>query len=507
MSAAAPSSPAEVAALALAELHRRRSLAADVGGAEARERAHARGSLTAPERLDALLDPGSDVHFGSLFHSDDLAAAEETFGDGELCGFGRIDGRWVAYFASDPRVKGASGGPATMRKAEAFRNLVERAALPLVYLMQGGGARIDDVMTSGFIMAPGTGMGARQVFPRRGVRLTAVLGAYYAPWNVAHADFSVMTATSNISLTAPPLVLVGTGQQVTAEELGGADVQRRVTGQIDAVVDDERAALTMLRRAFAYLPSRAGEPAPIVATDDPADRSCPELHDIVPTRLSRAYDVKAVIETIVDRGSFLEYAPDFARNMVTGLARVDGRTVAVMANQPKVMAGVIDVNSVHKARKLLRLCDDLGLPLVSLVDTPGVLPTREQEHQRLMSLLYDHGAARLRPRVPKVVVVLRKGVGFALQVMSAGDPEALTFVWPNSQICFTGVEACVRVVHRRQLETADDPQSLMEQLAARYAGMSAPWSGAELGYLDDVIDPAETRAKVSRGLEVTAWRA
>lgn len=490
----------------LAELHRRRQLAAHVGGDEAVATAHRRGLLTPPERLALLLDRGSEMHFGTLFHSDDLSVAEQTFGDGEQCGFGTIDGRPVAYFASDPRVKGASAGPATMRKAEQFRHVVEKAALPVVYLMQGGGARIDDVMSAGFIMAPGTGMGARKLFPRRGALLTAVLGAYYAPWNVAHADFSVMTEASNISLTAPPLVLVGTGQQTTPEELGGSDVQRRITGQIDAVVPDEHAALAMVRRVFSYLPSHARAAAPVVDTGDDRDRPCPELHDIVPLEMRRGYDVRKVIASIADRGSFLEYAPDFAKNVVTGLVRLDGRTVVVMANQPMAMAGVIDVNAVVKMRKALGLCGDLGLPLLSLVDTPGVLPTREQERQRLMTVLYQHGVDRLRPTVPKAVVVLRKGVGFALQVMSAGDPEAITFVWPNSQICFTGVEACVRVVHRREIESADDPAARIAELAEYYTGRSAPWEGARLGYLDDVIDPAETRSRVIRALEVTRWR-
>jgi acetyl-CoA carboxylase carboxyltransferase component len=488
------------------ELRRRRALASNVGGAAAVERAHKRGLLTAPERIERLLDPGSQVKFGTLFHSDDIEQADDTYGDGELCGFGTIDGRWVAYYASDPRVKGASGSPATMRKSDAFRNVVERAALPLFYLMQGGGARIDDVMSPGFILAPGTGMGARRYFPRRGAFLTAVLGSYYAPWNVAHADFSVMTGGANISLTAPPLVRVGTGQEVTPQELGGAAVQATVSGQIDAVTDDETTALALLRHAFSYLPSRSGADPPTAHNDDPVERSCPELYAIVPERMAQPYDVKHVIKAIVDRDSFLEYAPEFARNMVTGLARFGGRTVAIMANQPMVAAGVIDVNAVHKARKLLCLCGDFGLPLLSLVDTPGVLPTKEQEHRRLMTFLYESGVTRLAATGPKAVVVLRKGVGFALQVMSAGDPEAITFVWPNSQICFTGVEACVRVVHRAELEASRDPDALMGRLSTHYRDLSAPWVGARLGYLDDVIDPAETRTKVARALEVTRWR-
>ena len=196
-----------------------------------------------------------------------------------------------------------------------------------------------------------------------------------------------------------------------------------------------------------YLPSQARAEPPVIDVGDPPGRMCPELRDIVPTLLNRAYDVRDVIRVVTDRESFLEYSPRFARNLVTGLARIDGRTVVVMANQPSVMAGVLDVGAVIKAHKALTLCVELGLPLVSLVDVPGVLPTKEQEQRRIMTALYEHGVLRLRARVPKVAVVLRKGVGFGVMAMTAGDPEAITFVWPGAQICFTGVEACVRVVH------------------------------------------------------------
>lgn len=474
-----------------------------MGGQAAIDRAHSRGSLTAPERLDLLLDPGSQVPFGRLFHSSDLSQADVTYGEGELDGFGTIGGRWVAYFASDPRVKGASGGPADFRHAETFRNVVEKAALPLIYLMQGGGARIDEAMSSKFVAFPATGMGARKVFPRRGLFLTAVLGSYYAPWNVAQADFSVMTESSNLSLTAPPLVFVGTGQNVTADELGGAQVQARISGQIDAVVPDEVAALDMIRTIFEYLPSRAGAASPIVDRGDPPERSCPDLYDIVPPALNQAYDIRRVIRSIVDHDSFIEFAAQFARNMVTGLARMNGRTVLIMANQPMFLAGVIDAAAVVKLKKVLGLSHDFDIPLVSLVDTPGVLPTKEQEHQAVMTSLYEHGMRRLRSRAPKVTVVLRKGVGFAIGAMSGGDPEGMTFAWPDSQICFTGVEACVRVVHRREIEESGDPSALLSELSARYTGSSSPWAAARVGYLDDVIDPSETRVRVIRALEVS----
>jgi acetyl-CoA carboxylase carboxyltransferase component len=476
------------------ELLRRRLLAENVGGAEAIERQHASGRLTAPERVAALLDPGTDVPFGPLLHADDLTQIERTYGDGELAGFGKIDGRWVAYFASDPRVKGASGTPATFRHCDAFRRIAERAALPVIHLMQGGGARMTDAMSSCFLAFPGTGLGARRAFPRRGVLITAVLGNYFAPWTVAQADFSVMTESSNISLTAPPLVKVGTGQDVTAAELGGSEVQARITGQIDSVVPDDRAALEMVRRVMSYLPSRAGVPAPRGPRF--SLQASPSLRSIVPTQLSLAYDIRSVITEVVDSDSFLEWAPRFAPNMVTGLARVDGRTVVVLANQPQALAGVIDVHAVTKASKITRLAADFSLPVVTFIDTPGVLPTKEQEHARLMTALFDFATLRLTVQAPKVSIVVRKGIGYAVQAMSAGDPEGLTLAWPDAQIAFTGPEAAARITFRKEIEQGASPS----ELASSFVGRSAPWEAAHLGYLDDIIDPADTRPMLARAL-------
>jgi acetyl-CoA carboxylase carboxyltransferase component len=253
---------------------------------------------------------------------------------------------------------------------------------------------------------------------------------------------------------------------------------------------------------FTYLPSRAGAPIPFSHNDDPVDRAVDELLTIVPEQPNRAYDVKQVLEVVLDRDSFIEWAPLYARNIVTGLGRVNGRTVAVIANQPKFHAGVLDCAAVIKATRLMTLCRDLTIPLVSFVDVPGVLPTKEQEHRRLMSRLYDFGALRLQVTAPKVVVILRKAIGFALQAMSAGDPEALTFAWPHSQIAFTGVDAAVRVAYRRELEAAPDASEAMQRLGEQFRGRSAPWEAARLAYLDDVIHPAETRLKIARALEV-----
>jgi acetyl-CoA carboxylase carboxyltransferase component len=493
--------------LAIDALRHRRQLARDLGGEQAIERQRARGLLTPYERIDLLLDPGTNLEFGTLVHSDALEDAERTLGDGELAGFGEIGGRPVAYLCADPRVKGASGGPGSMKHSDYFRHIVEKAALPLIHLHQGGGARITDVITSAFAAAPGAGLGARRAFPRRGALLTAALGNYYAPWTVVQSDFCVMTKRSNFSLTAPGVIEIATGQRVTEEELGGWEVRSKISGEIDAVTEDDAEAIALLRKAFGYLPANAFEDAPVVDVGDPPDRLVPELETLVPEAPNRAYDVRRVITAIVDRDSFLEYAPTFARNIAGGLARIAGRTVVIFANQPMILAGAIDVPAILKIKRLLTLSEDLGLPAISLLDTPGALPTKEQEHNRLMALLYDMSVVRVRADVPKIAIVMRKGIGFALFAMSACDPEGFTFAWPSAQIAFIGAEPGARIAFRKPIEEADDPKQKLEELAAGFRGVAAPYIGAQRAYnIDDVIEPADTRTVIARALEASRVR-
>ena len=489
-----------------AELERLRRIASELGGRERVDRQHERGFLTARERLDLLLDPGSEIEFGRLVHSGIPGEEERTLGDGRLVGFGSIDGRPVAYGASDATIKGASGGAGASRRGAAFERIVAASALPVFGLYQGGGARITDVLSSKFTGFFGAGLGRRLAFPRRGAHFVAVLGNYYAPWNVADADLAIMTRFSNASISSPPVVEEATGKKTTPFELGGPEVHARLTGQIDAVVDDDAAACAYLRRAFGYLPANPWEDPPVVRCGDPPDRLEPRLRSIVPDDPAWAFDVKRVIELVVDAGSFLEWKPEFGRNLVCGLARLDGHSIAVIANQPRHLAGSMDVAASIKIRRMLEACVAFRLPLVSFIDVPGVLPTPEQEHQRLLAHIYGLAVDRLRAHVPKISVFLRKAYGYALWGMSGADPEWYSFAWPSAQIAFMGPEPGVRVAWRRQWEAAPDPDAFLAQHAAELREAARPWAAGERAYIDDIIDPAATRPILARALRIARAR-
>ena len=501
-----PTSTSSRGADGLRELYHRRALADELGGPKRVQRQHDRGLLTARERIELLVDPGSLFDFGKLMHSGIPGEEERTFGNGRLLAFGAIDGRPVAVAASDATVKGGSGGAGQRRRGDAFRRIIDEAALPLFELAQGGGARITDILTSKFAGWNGAALGRRLAFPRRHAEFVAVLGNYYAPWSVAGADYTVMTRDSNLSISSPPVVQEATGEIVTPFELGGWEVQAQITGQVDEVVEDDGEAIQALRRTFSYLPATPWEEPPVVKTGDPPDRIDPSLRTIVPEQPNRAYNVQTIIRSIVDRDSFLEWKPEYGKNLVTGLARMDGHTIAIIASQPMVRAGALDIPGVNKIRRMLTLCEEFHLPLLSLLDVPGVLPTLDQEHNRLLTGVYGLAIDRLRTPTPKISLDIRKAYGYAMFGMSASDPEWYTFAWPSAQIAFMGPEPGVRVAFRREWETSDDPQAFFEERARILRRDAFPWVGAEMGYLEDVLDPAETRPAIIRALAVARAR-
>jgi acetyl-CoA carboxylase carboxyltransferase component len=494
---------------ARAELQRRRVLAA---GAERRQRItrqHLYGLLTGRERIMALVDPGSLRLMGELVHSENPEDADRTLGgDGAIHGFGTIAGRPVAVHASDPTIKGATVGPAAERARQVHERLADRLAVPMFDLQQSGGVRITDLMTSRFAGVPGGGgFGSYHARSRRSALFAAVLGDYFPQWSLVQADFGVMTRSARAALTSPALLEAATGQRVTADELGGADVHGRVTGYADVVAETELQAIVALRTVFGYLPGSPLEPPPRTVAGDPVDRTDPGLRSILPANPRAPFDIRSVVTRVVDRDSFFELAPDFAPNLVAGLARLAGATVVVLANQSRWLAGVLDVDAVRKLTRYLELCGTFRLPLLSFLDTPGALSTREQEHARIVHDVYRAAATRLRTLIPKVAVVVRKGNGFAYFAMGGGDLEGLTIAWPSARIAFTGPEAAASVVYRRELAEAADPAERRKTRADQMRELAAPWLGARLGYLDAVIDPAETRPAVIKALASLGSRA
>src|SRR5213594_3237901 len=491
----------------LDDMRRRAALG---GGEERIQQQHAKGKMTARERLDVLLDPGTFVELDRFVthRATDFGLADEKYlGDGVVTGSGRIDGRLVYVFAQDFTVFGGSLSEAHAEKICKVMDLAVRNGAPVIGLNDSGGARIQEGVVSlgGYADIFLRNVLASGVVPQ----LSAILGpcaggAVYSP---AITDFVAMVRdTSYMFVTGPNVVKTVTHEDVTQDELGGADVHAERSGVAHFEADDERSCLALLRRLVGYLPANNLEPAPIVPTEDPWDREDRALDDIVPEQATKAYDMTDVIRRIVDEGDMLEVHERWARNIVCAFARLDGRTVGVVAQQPMVLAGVLDIDASIKAARFVRFCDAFNIPLVTLVDVPGFLPGTAQEHGGIIrhgaKLLYAYAEAT----VPKISVITRKAYGGAYDVMSSkhlrGD---VNYAWPGAEIAVMGPEGAVNIVFRKEIEAAKDPDERRTQLVAEYVERFAnPYVAAARGYLDDVIEPRETRPRLVAALRSLA---
>lgn len=478
------------------------------GGGEAQmEKQHAKGKRTARERIELLLDPGT-------FFETDMFVTHRAAGfgmennrpltDGVVTGWGKVDGRLVYVYAQDFTVLGGSLGESHGRKIARLMDLAYQNGAPLVGLNDSGGARIQEGVDSlaGYGEIFYRNVRASGVVPQLSVILGPCAGgAVYSP---AITDFTFMVEdTSYMFITGPDVIRAVTHEEVDFETLGGAAVHHSRSGVAHFVAPDEEALLAQVRWLLSYLPSNnLAQPPYLPAEDDPA-RLAPELDEIVPQEPQQPYDVRAVIEVLVDGGEFLEVQPEYAANIVVGFARLDGYPVGIVANQPNFLAGVLDINASDKGARFIRFCDAFHIPLVTLVDTPGFLPGSDQEHSGVIR----HGAkmiyAYAEATVPKVAVILRKAYGGAYIVMSSkhlgGD---LNFSWPDAEIAVMGPEGAVQIVFRKELASAADPQALKEERTRQYREeLANPYVAAAHGYLNDVILPAETRARLIAGLE------
>ena len=493
----------------LAEL---RARAAQGGGPERIDQQHAKGKLTARERLDLLLDEGSftELDAFALASPNDLVAEDERYpGDGVVTGFGRIGGRPVCVFSQDFTVFGGSLAEAHARKIVKVMDHAVRSGVPIIGLNDSGGARIQEGVVS---LAGYADIFLRNVLCSGVIpQLSAVLGpcaggAVYSP---AITDFVAMVRdTSYMFVTGPNVVKTVTHEDVSQEDLGGADVHARKSGVAHFESDDEAQCLLLLRRLVSYLPSNNVDGAPIVASDDPADRQDAELDAIVPEDPRKAYDMTEVIRRVVDDGELLQVHEGWAQNILCAFARLDGRSVGVVAQQPMVLAGVLDIDASIKAARFVRFCDAFNIPLVTFVDVPGFLPGTAQEHGGIIrngaKLLYAYAEAT----VPKLTVITRKAYGGAYDVMSSkhlrGDYNV---AWPSAEIAVMGPEGAVNILHREELAKAKDPDARRAELVAEYVQRYAnPYIAAGRGFLDDVIDPRETRPRLIAALRALATK-
>ena len=493
----------------LDDLNERREQALNAGREHAVKRQHEKGKMLARERIDYLLDAGSfhELDMLARHRAHDAGLDDRPYTDGVITGWGAVDGRKVFVFSQDFTVMGGALGEVFAEKLHKVMDLALATGAPMIGLNDGAGARIQE----GVVSLDGYGgifwrnVQASGVIPQISVILGPCAGgAVYSP---AMTDFIFMVREkSHMFITGPDVVKTVTGEDVTLEELGGATSHGTKSGVATFVADSEQEVLDDVKLLLSHLPSNNLEQAPKTSTDDDPDRLCPELEALLPESSNVPYDMKDVIRAVVDDGDYFEYHAGWARSITCGFARIDGRSIGIVANQPAVLAGVLDIESAEKAARFVRTCDCFNLPLITFVDVPGFLPGVDQEYGGIIR----HGAKLLyaycEATVPRIGVITRKAYGGAYVVMdSKGVGSDLTFAWPSAEIAVMGPQGAVEIINRRELADASNPAARRAELVEDYIDRLAnPYIAAERGFVDDVIAPAETRQKLVAALRLLA---
>ena len=480
-----------------------------IGGGEARiKKQHESGKLTARERIDLLLDPGSFIELDRFktHRATDFGMAEQKFlGDGVVTGWGLVDGRKTFVFAQDFTVFGGSLSGAYAQKIFKVMDLAMKVGAPVVGLNDSGGARIQEGVES---LA-----GYADIFLRNtlasGVvpQISAIMGpcaggAVYSP---AITDFILMVeGTSYMFITGPEVIKTVTHEEVTKEDLGGASTHASKSGVCHLTAPDDKTSIAQVRELLSYMPSNNTEDPPFKASSDPATREVPELDTMIPLESNKPYDVRDVVRAVVDDGHLFEIAEAYAANIVVGFARIGGRSVGVVANQPQILAGVLDIGASMKAARFVRFCDCFNIPLVTFVDVPGFLPGTDQEYGGIIK----HGAKLLfafaEATVPKVTVILRKAYGGAYDVMASKHIRAdVNLAFPTAEIAVMGPEGAVNIIYKNEIAKAADPAATRAAFINEYREKFAnPYKAAELGFIDEVIYPRTLRARLHQSLEM-----
>jgi propionyl-CoA carboxylase beta chain len=492
----------------LQELKRRDGLAEAGGGPDRRERQHKEGKMSARERIEFLLDEGTFEETDKLVthRCTDFGMDEQKyFGDGFVTGYGRIEGRLVFVFAQDFTVFGGSLSEANASKIVKIMDTAMRVGAPVIGLNDSGGARIQEGVMS---LA-----GYAEIFLRNtlasGVipQISAIMGpcaggAVYSP---AITDFILMVdKTSYMFITGPDVIKTVTHEEVTKEQLGGAHTHNEVSGVAHFLAHDDAECLSMVRELFSFMPSNNLEDAPRRECSDPIDRMDEKLDTLVPAESNKPYDIKDVIRTVVDDGYFFEVQEFYAQNIVVGFARLNGRSVGIVANQPAILAGTLDINASIKGARFVRFCDAFNIPLITFEDVPGFLPGTTQEYGGIIT----HGAKLLfafaEATVPKITVITRKAYGGAYCVMSSKHIRCdVNYAWPTAEIAVMGPEGAVDIVYKRDLDKAKNRAEMRQQKIEEFRDRFAnPYVAAERGFVDAVIQPRETRKKLIQALQM-----
>ncbi|MBI2216816.1 MAG: acyl-CoA carboxylase subunit beta [Candidatus Rokubacteria bacterium] len=491
------------------DLSSRRSRARAMGGGGAVTRQHEAGKLTVRERLDELFDAGTFTEIGILATHAGIApdlAGRETPADGMVTGFGKVDGRLVCVIAYDFTVMAGSMGRTAELKANRAREIALTKRIPMIWLIDSAGARIQEAIGSRNFAATGTLFREESIMSGVVPQVAAMMGpgAAGTAYIPALADFVPMVrGTSNMALGGPPLVKAVVGEDITAEELGGSKVHCEISGCADLEVADDRECIQVIKEYLSYFPSSNLARPPVVSTSDPVDRQDPELLTIVPDSPRRAYDVRKVVRAVVDDRHFFEIKPAWAKNIVVGLARLAGHPVGIVASQPMVLGGALDNDAADKAARFIMLCDAFHLPLVFFQDVPGFMVGSKVERAGIIR----HGAKMLyavsEATVPKLTVILRKAYGAGYYVMCgrAYEPD-LIVAWPTAEISVMGPEGGTNIVFRREIAAAADPSAERARRVEEFRKLIDPYIAAGAALVDDVIDPRETRPVLIRGLEM-----
>ena len=481
-------------------LSKKNELALLGGGQERVQKQHDAGKLTARERLDLLLDPGTFVEIDRLRVSSDNT---QIPGDGVVTGFGQVDGRQVFVYSQDFTVFGGSVSEVVAHKICKIYDLALKTGAPVIGLSDSGGARIQEGVSSlaGYADLFCRNSLASGVIPQ----ISAIMGpcaggAVYSP---ALTDFVFMVQnTSYMFLTGPDVIKTVTHEEVTKEELGGANTHNSKSGVAHFAYPDDTQALLAIRELISYLPANNAEKPPVISSSDAADRREEKLKDIIPMQSNKPYDVREVIKLIVDDKHFFEVQSQFAQNMVVGFVRIQGSSVGVVANQPQALAGAIDIDASDKASRFVRFCDCFNIPVLTFVDVPGFLPGTTQEYGGVIR----HGAKMLyaysEATVPKVTIILRKAYGGAYCVMGSKHLRTdLNLALPTAEIAVMGAEGAVRITKREELKKAENPAKRLKELSDEYAGKyQTPYQAAEKGYVDEVIMPEDLRPRICQAL-------
>lgn len=486
----------------LHELAQRQARARAMGGGHKVAIQHNKGRLTARERIEMLLDPGTFDEVGLLAHSDLPETADKSSADGKPTGYGEINGRSILVSADDVTVMAGAGGRVGVGKQYQAMAYAIQKGLPCIHLGDAGGARVPDIMGSDGMMS--------MVYPiktpprdRRVPLITTIMGECYGGpgWTASVSDIVIQVKGAIFAVGGPAILTIATGEQSTPEELGGWELHARQTGQVDLFAENDAHCLWLVRQVLGYFPSSADQLPPVYPATDPPHSRVEALLDVVPEDPKQVYDMHHVIDLLADAGSVLELKPAFDGSLITALARLDGHSVGILANNPLVTAGAMGPGACEKAAGFIALCDSFHIPLIFLHDTPGFLIGKGAEERKMPLKIMTWIEALQRSTVPRVSVIVRKSYGMAHCNMAGGNMgcDAL-LAWPTAEVSFVAPEVAVSIVHGRRLGQLDDPEPVRQELMGELYRANAPWPAAGRNLIDKVIDPRDTRWDLIRVL-------